>query len=105
MSFSLAYPLLSPLQSFPREAGSTLRAAILMAFLSLSLAANSLKIFSVREFNVKAYVGGMIPPVIVCILFIMKLGYRSRYASTAAEEEALEEERIAFETNNINIFT
>ena len=53
----------------------------------------------------KAYVGGMIPPVIVCILFIMKLGYRSRYASTAAEEEALEEERIAFETNNINIFT
>lgn len=52
-----------------------------------------------------AFVSGMIPPVVVCILFIMKLGYRSRYASTAVEDEALEEERIAYETNNINIFT
>ena len=69
------------------------------------LAASSLKIFSVREFNTTAFVSGMIPPVVVCILFIMKLGYRSRYASTAVEDEALEEERLAFETNNINIFT
>lgn len=67
--------------------------------------ANSLKIFSAREFNVTAFVSGMIPPVVVCILFIMKLGYRSRYASTAVEEEALEEERMAYETNNINLFT
>ena len=52
-----------------------------------------------------AFTCGMIPPVIVCILFIMKLGYRSRYASTQVEEEALEEERLAYETNNINIFT
>ena len=67
--------------------------------------ANSMKIFSVREFNTKSFVSGMIPPVVVCILFIMKLGNRSRYASVQAEEEALEEERIAYETNNINIFT
>lgn len=67
--------------------------------------ANSLKIFSAKEFNTTAFILGMIPPVVVCILFIMKLGYRSRYASTAVEDEALEEERIAYETNNINIFT
>jgi hypothetical protein len=65
-----------------------------------------LKIFARKgkRFNVTGFVLGMVPPIVVCIFFIMKLGYRSRYASAAVEEEYLEEERIAAETNNINIF-